>query len=132
MLIFENKAWQISSESADSNYLNGTNEMQPKWVVSDNSEIAAKVMSIPYWEAIEDDNGSLIDIIPAERPIGDEERIIQLKSKLERIDGLAIRPLRAIAAGNDTEADRSKLEDLEEQAEIIRMELDKLEGKING
>lgn len=106
--------------------------MQPKWVVNDNSEVAAKVMSTPYWNPVEDKNGNLVDIIPEERPVTDEERIEQLKSELDKLDRQAIRPLRAIAAGNDTEEDRNRLEALEEQAEIIRLQLAELEGKNNG
>lgn len=128
MLIFENHGWQMMSDFPDTNYLEGTNEMQPKWVVHDNSEIAAKVMSSPYWEAVEDENGHLIDIIPIEPLVTDEERIAQLKSELEEIDRQAIRPLRAIAAGNDTEEDREKLAELEEQAEVIRLQIAKIEG----
>lgn len=132
MLIFENGDWQTNSEYPDSNYLEGTEEVQPKWVVNDNSEVAARVISTPYWNPVEDKNGRLIDIIPEERPVTDEERIEQLKSELDELDRQAIRPLRAIAAGNDTEEDRNRLEALEEQAEIIRLQLAKLEGKNNG
>lgn len=128
MLIFENGGWQTNSDYPDANYLKDTSEMQPKWVVHDNSEVAAKVMSTPYWEAVENEEGQLVDIIPVVPPVTDEEHISQLKNELEELDRQAIRPLRAVAAGNDTEEDRDKLAELEEQAEVIRLELAKLEG----
>lgn len=128
MLIFENKAWQISSESADSNYLDGTNEMQPKWVVSDNSEVAAKVMSYQCWEPVENDKGQLVDVVFVKPPETDAEKTIALKNQLEELDRQAIRPLRAVAAGNDTEKDREILADLEEQVEVIRLQIAKIEG----
>lgn len=128
MIIFENKTWQTSTSAPDTNYLEGIDCEQPKWVIPDNSELAGKIMSTPYWNPVEDENGGLIDIIPEEPPVTDEEKIAQLKSELDEIDRLAIRPLRAIAAGNDTEEDREKLAELEEQAEVIRLELEKIEG----
>ncbi|MDE6580081.1 MAG: hypothetical protein K2K41_06070 [Ruminiclostridium sp.] len=102
--------------------------MQPKWVVHDNSEVAAKVMSTAFWEAVEDENGQLIDIIPIELPVTDEERIAQLKAELDEIDRQAIRPLRAILTGNDVEEDREVLADLEEQAKELRERLSELEN----
>ena len=127
MLIFENHGWQIMSDFPDTNYLEGTNEMQPKWVVHDNSDVAAKVMSNPYWEPVEDEMGRLVDIIPIDPPVTDKDRILSIKSQLDEIDRLAIRPLRAIAAGTDTEEDRDILVDLEQQAAELRQQLDELE-----
>ena len=127
MLIFENHGWQMMSDFSDTNYLEGTNEMQPKWVVHDNSDVAAKVMSNPYWEPVEDEMGQLVDIIPIDPPVTDEDRILSIKSQLDEIDKLAIRPLRAIAAGKDTEEDRDILVDLEQQAAELRQQLDELE-----
>ena len=127
MLIFENHGWQIMSDFPDTNYLEGTNEMQPKWVVHDNSDVAAKVMSNPYWEPVEDEMGQLVDIIPIDPPVTDKDRILSIKSQLDEIDRLAIRPLRAIAAGTDTEEDRDILVDLEQQAAELRQQLDELE-----
>ncbi len=128
MLIFENHSWQISSESVDTNYLAGNTDCpQPKWVVHDNSEIAAKVISTPFWNPVEDDNGNLINIIPVDPPITDEERILSLKSQLEELDGQAIRPLRAIAAGTGTEEDREILTELEQQAAELRRQIAELD-----
>lgn len=128
MLIFENGGWQTNSDYPDTNYLEGTNEMQPKWVVHDNSKVAAKVMSTSFWEAVENEEGQLVDIIPVKPPVTDEERIAQLKSELEELDRQAIRPLRAIAAGTDTEEDRAILADLEQQAAELREQLAVLEN----
>lgn len=123
MLIFENHCWQTDSDFPDTNYLEGTEEMQPKWVVPDGSEVAAKVMSAQYWEAVENESGQLIDIVPTAPPVTDEDKILSLKDKLGELDRQAIRPLRAIAAGNGTEEDREILAGLEKQAEEIRIRI---------
>lgn len=129
MIIFENGSWQTDTSAPDTNYLEGIDCEQPKWIISDNSELAGKVMSTPYWEPVENENGELISIIPIEPPVTDEERIAQLKSELDEIDRLAIRPLRAIAAGTETEEDREILANLEQQAAELRQQLDELEGQ---
>lgn len=127
MIIFSNHGWQISSMSTNTNYLEGLKCEQPRWTVPDNSELAGKIRSTPCWEPVEDDNGVLMDIIPVEPEVSDEESILLLKSRLEELDRLAIRPLRAIAAGTDTEEDREVLADLEQQAAELRQQLDELE-----
>ncbi len=132
MIIFENKTWQTSTSAPDTNYLEGIDCEQPKWVIPDDSELAGKIMSTPYWKPVEDANGELIDIILEKLPVTDEERILQLKSELDEIDRQAVRPLRAIASGNDTEEDHETLKDLERQAEEIRQQIAELEGKDNG
>lgn len=129
MIIFEDRTWQTSTFSPDTNYLEGIDCEQPKWVISDNSELTWKIMSTPYWEPIEDDNGRLIDIAPVERPISNEERIAKLKNELEELDSQAVRPLRAIAAGTDDEEDRQILTDLEQQAAELRKRLAVLENQ---
>lgn len=129
MIIFEDRTWQTSTFSPDTNYLEGIDCEQPKWVISDNSELTWKIMSTPYWEPIEDDNGRLIDIAPAERPISNGERIAKLKNELEELDSQAVRPLRAIAAGTDDEENRQILTDLEQQAAELRKRLAVLENQ---
>lgn len=131
MLVFENCGWQISSESPDTNYLADTNEMQPKWVVHDNSEVASKVMSATRpWTPVEDENGDLVDII--ETPLSQDElkqqRAEEIKCQLAELDEQAIRPLRAIMAGSSTDDDTDKLREIEAQAAILRDELAELEG----
>ena len=54
-------------------------------------------------------------------------RIAELKAELEEIDSKAVRPLRAIVSGTDTEYDHTKLDELEAQAEEIRRELAELQ-----
>lgn len=128
MIIFENKSWQTDTSNPDGNYLEGIDCEQPKWVIPDGSELAGKIMSMPYWKPVEDKEGQLVDIIPIEPHVNDEERIAQLKSELDEIDRQAVRPLRAIAAGTDTEEDHEVLKDLEEQTEEIRQQIAELEN----
>lgn len=123
MIIFENRTWQTDTSSPDTNYLEGLDCEQPKWIIPDNSELASKIMATPYWEAVENETGQLVDIIPTEPPVTDEERILSIKKQLDEIDRQAIRPLRAIAAGTDTKDDRDILADLEQQAAELRQQL---------
>ena len=127
MIIFANRSWQTDASAPDTNYLDGIDCEQPKWVVPDNSELAGKIKSAPYWTPVEDDSGNLIDIIPVDPPVTDKEKILSLKNQLEELDRQAIRPLRAIAAGTDTGEDREILADLERQAAEFRQQLDELE-----
>ena len=127
MIVFANHSWQTDASAPDSNYLKGIDCEQPKWVVPDNSELAGKIKSAHYWTPVEDDKGNIIDIIPVDPPVTDKERILSLKNQLEELDRQAIRPLRAIAAGTDTEEDREILTDLEQQAAKLRQQLAALE-----
>lgn len=127
MIIFENGTWQTDTSAPDTNYLEGIDCEQPKWVVPDDSALAGKIMSTPYWEPVEDEEGQLVDIIPTESPVTDEEKILSIKKQLDEIDRQAIRPLRAIAAGTDTEEDRDILANLEQQAAELRQQLAALE-----
>lgn len=129
MIVFENHSCQITGGYPNKNFLAGLDCEQPKWVVDDNSEIAGKILSSPYWEAVEDEKGNLIDIVPIEPPEGTrsaEEQTEELKNRLDEIDRQAIRPLRAIAAGTATDEDRRILTELEMQAEKIREEIAEL------
>lgn len=126
MIIFENHDYQKTTSHANENYLAGLDCEQPKWVIDDNSELAEKILSTHYWEAVEDENGNLIDIVPVDVPepqLAAEEKAEELKAQLDEIDRQAIRPLRAIAAGTAAEEDRKILAELERQAEEIRKEL---------
>ena len=122
MIIFSNGSYEQCSEFPDTLY-----DEKAKYCVPDNSELAVKIMSTPYWEPVEDEMGQLVDIIPIDPPVTDEDRILSIKSQLDEIDRLAIRPLRAVAAGKDTEEDRDILVDLEQQAAELRQQLDELE-----
>lgn len=129
MIIFNDHTWQTSSNYLNTNYLRGVEGVtQPQWVVPDNTELANKIISTFYWEPVEDDSGNLIDIIPVNLPVTDKERILSLKNQLEELDRQAIRPLRAIAAGTDTEEDREILTNLEQQAEELRSQISELEN----
>lgn len=129
MIIFNDHTWQTSSNYPNTNYLRGVEGVtQPQWVVPDNTELANKIISTFYWEPVEDDKGNLIDITPVDPPVTDKERILSLKNQLEELDRQAIRPLRAIAAGTDTEEDREILTNLERQAEELRSQIDELES----
>ena len=133
MIVFEDGSCQTNSCNPDSNFLESFDCEQPKWVVKDGSELAGKILSNRYWDAIEDENGNLIDIVPKEPPEGTrsaEEQTAELKNRLDEIDRQAIRPLRAIAAGTATDEDRRILAELEAQAEEIRAQMAELdEGK---
>lgn len=129
MIVFEDGSCQTNSCNPDSNFLEGFDCEQPKWVVKDGSELAGKILSDRYWDAVEDENGNLIDIVPKEPPEGTrsaEEQTEELKNRLDEIDRQAIRPLRAIAAGTATDEDRRILTELEMQAEKIREEIAEL------
>lgn len=128
MIIFKDGTVQTNAAFPDINYLeNIEGAEQPKWIIPDNSELAGKIMSTPYWEPVEDEEGQLVDIIPIEPPVTDEDRILSIKSQLDEIDRQAIRPLRAIAAGTDTAEDRDILADLEQQAAELRQQLAEFE-----
>lgn len=55
-------------------------------------------------------------------------RISELKGQLDSLDAQAVRPLRAIVSGTDTEYDHTKLDNLEAQATAIRQELAELQN----
>lgn len=131
MIIFEDGSCRINPCNPDSNFLEGFDCKQPKWVVDDGSELAGKILSAPSWEPVEDENGNLIDIVISEAvqiKQSNEESIEALKAELDEIDRQAIRPLRAIAAGTDTEEDTRILAELESRAEAIRSEIAELSG----
>ena len=132
MIIFENHTYQRTSGYPNENFLAELDCEQPKWVVDDNSELAKKIFLTPLWEAVEDEDGNLTDIIPAPSLVleqSEEDKTAELMERLDEIDRLAIRPLRAIAAGTATDEDREILAELERQAEEIRKELAELSGE---
>ncbi len=128
MLIFNNKTYQINTLNPDTNYLEGLDCEQPKWVISDDSALANKIKSTPYWEAVTDERDNLIDITPIDQPVTAEDQIAALKSQLTAIDVQTVRPLRAIAAGTATDEDRDRLAKLEVQAEELRAKITLLKG----
>lgn len=60
--------------------------------------------------------------------IENQNRVGQLKSQLNDIDMKTIRPQRAILAGTGTAEDTQYLKDLEAQAQVIRTQIQELEG----
>lgn len=54
----------------------------------------------------------------------------EIRRFLKEIDARRIRPLAAIVAGVGTDYDREKLADLEEQAQVLRAELEALEARV--
>lgn len=70
--------------------------------------------------------GEYITAAEAERRAAEAEKEAQRKSLLDQLDALdlkCIRALRAIGAGEGTQADTEKLAELEAQAEEIRQKL---------
>ena len=131
MVVYDNCTYQECSIYPDTNFISPEDERQPKWVVPDNSEVAAKIRSTGQWEPVEDDEGNLIDItvipyIPSQEELN-LARSEEIKAELAAIDSQAVRPLRAIVAGTATDEDKARLAELETEADKLRAELDKLE-----
>ena len=133
MIIFNDHTWQTSMMEPDTNFLEEYDCEQPKWVVPDDSELAEKIKNNPHWEPVLNENGELIDITVI-TPVCEEPQMTEaeLKQQLNEIDRLAIRPLRAIAAGTETEEDRAVLAELEERAGAIRAKIAETEAVNNG
>lgn len=131
MVVYENHTYQEMSICPDTNFIPPEDERQPKWVVPDSSEVAAKIRIAGQWEPVEDDKGNLIDITVIPYTPSQEElnriRAEEIKAELAAIDSQTVRPLRAIAAGTATDEDRARLTELENKADELRAELDKLE-----
>lgn len=122
MIIFENGSWQLDSEHPNDNWLEGRLDLkQPKFVIPDNSELAVKIQTVQNPKFITDDNGELTDIVEGEPT--NEQKIQCLKQQLAELDLQAVRPLRAIAAGTATDEDKSRLTEIELQAETLRAEI---------
>lgn len=58
--------------------------------------------------------------------IQNQQKISKLKQQLSELDLQAVRPLRAIAAGTATDEDKSRLAEIESQAETLRAEIAEL------
>lgn len=132
MVIFDDRNYQTSSEHPDTNFIHPEDERQPKWVVSDDSELAESIKNAYDWQPVEDSEGNLIDIIEISyTPSQDEinrQRADEIKYQLGELDNQAIRPLCAILTGTSTNEDTEKLREIESQAEVLRAELAGLEG----
>lgn len=120
MIVFENLTWQTRSDKPNENW--GENA---KWVINDNSLLAAKIMSTPKWTAIEDEEYNLVDIEAVEIEVDRKAEII---SRLAEIDTEETRPLAAITLANligetPTSYDIKKLSELEAEKVELRAEL---------
>lgn len=60
--------------------------------------------------------------------VDNETRKAAILARLDEIDALSVRPLRAIRRGRDTEADHSRLDALDAEADALRDELRTLQG----
>ena len=130
MLIFESHTYQSCSLYPDTNYLEGLECEQPKWVIPDGSELAQKVKSTPCWEPVTDDDGNLTDVVAVEPPYDPYQEIISIKQELTQIDAQSARPLRAIAAGTATDEDRARLAELESKSAQLRIKIREAEEKM--
>lgn len=64
MIVFENKFYQTQAGYPDSDWTG-----EALFVVQDGSPLAAKIAeNCPYYDFVTDDDGSLTDITPTERP----------------------------------------------------------------
>jgi hypothetical protein len=59
MIIFDDLSLQTRSDVPNSDWTNG----EAKYVVDCNSPLAERILSVPKFEPIEDDNGGLVDIV---------------------------------------------------------------------
>lgn len=122
MIVFENGGWQTDSEHPNDNWLEGRLDLkQPKFVIPDNSELAIKIQTVQNPKFVTDDDGKLIDIVEDE--LTNVQQVQFLKRQLNELDLQAVRPLRAIAAGTATDEDKSRLAEIEGQAEALRAEI---------
>ena len=131
MVIFDDRNYQTSSEFPDTNFIH-PDERQPKWIVSDDSELAERIKNAYDWQPVEDSEGNLIDIIEIpytpSRDETNQQRAEEIKRQLEELDNKTNRLLRAILVGTSTNEDMKNLREIEAQAEILRAELAELEG----
>ena len=121
MIVFANGIWQTDSDHPDDNWLDGLECEQPEWVIPDNSPLASKITSLGDIEPVTNEYGELIDVKSPEPTT--EQKIAELIQQLAELDLQAVRPLRAIAAGTATDEDKSRLAEIEGQAEALRAEI---------
>ena len=133
MIIYEDHSYAIDSEYPDTDFSSPEDERRPKWVVSDNSDVAQKIRGGAYnWQPVEDEEENLIDIIEKPYQPSSDEQIKEIKLYLLHLDSESIRPLRAIMNGTAEDADYELLDIIEEQADIARAKIEELEkGKEN-
>lgn len=113
MIIFKDGSWLCGEDE--------TTIPDEAMIIGDNTRLAEKIKQYAKVRLISPTNdfGDIdnIQVIPI------EDRRSVILAELDRLDLQAVRPLRAIAAGTATEADKQKLIALEEQATQLRQEL---------
>lgn len=114
MVIFNDGGWSIDAQFPDTDFTGGA----AKYVLPDNSPLAAKIQSMFRVIPIEDEEGNLVDVVPQS-----EDRTESIKYELSQLDLAAVRPMRAIMAGTATDEDKAHLAEFEMQAEKLRAEL---------
>lgn len=113
MIIFEDGSWLCGEDE--------TTIPDVAMIIGDNTRLAEEIKQYAKVRLISSTNdfGNInnIQVVPI------EDRHSVILAELDRLDLQVVRPLRAIAAGTATEADRQKLIALEEQATQLRQEL---------
>lgn len=93
------------------------------WVLTDNTrDIEVYGLTINDFDVIPEPEMPDYNPDDKAREQANAERIAEIDAELARLDTEAIRPLRAINTGTDTQYDRDKLADLDLQAETLRTE----------
>jgi len=59
MIIFDDLNFQTRSDMPNTLW-----DDNAKWVVDDNSELADKILGCDKFEAVEDNDGNLVDVVP--------------------------------------------------------------------
>lgn len=113
MIVFEDGSWLCGEDE--------TTVPDGAMIIDDNTRLADEIKQYAKVRLIlpanDFDDFDNIQIVPI------EDRYSAILTELDRLDLQAVRPLRAIAAGTATEADKQKLIALEEQATQLREEL---------
>jgi hypothetical protein len=124
MILFKNGTFMTSSIYPNSDFSNG----EALYVIPDDSVLANKVLELGIVDFITDKNNNLIDVKEKDICRIEKEKH-SILNRLTELDNLALRPLRAILSGNGTDEDKSKLTELEEEAQQLRLELKELSDK---
>lgn len=110
MIVYSDGTWECGADE-DAAPENGV-------ILPDDSAVAQQIRQYERVQLIGlTDNNDDIQVVPL------EDRHTAILAELDRLDLQAVRPLRAIAAGTATDADRQKLTEIEEQAVQLRQEL---------
>lgn len=132
-------------------YINGKWVIKPCYIGKKAVHVASKFVETIYyegdlkegWQYVDDETASEIEAVP-ERFKAEDNKLVKLtddeysaliaqqekdkqeneiKSHLQLLDAEAVRPLRAILAGTQTDEDLEKLKEIENQAAELRVTL---------